>query len=205
MEKHKSNYEIMKHRMQAEFASHDLNKIANEWQLDSDNRYLYLNFVGREHRIDRSTGAIMYEQGGTFTEADYNASMTLFDILTQKHQIGSGKVCPIGSFSSVHSSNPAGGNLFQKFAKEFDGRDKELASACEKLGGQPYGKGDVGYCFNVFHDLKAALQFWDSDDEFDAELNLFCDANILNFMHFETMMFMVFHILERISELINND
>ena len=199
MEMRESNYEIMKHRMQEEFASYDLDQVASEWELKQDDQYLYVDFVAKKYRIDRRSGAVLCGMEGK-QEADYNVSMTLFDILTRKRQHASGKVLPISSFSTVQSATMSGGSMFDSVSRRFDGHDEELAAACEQLGGKPYGKGDAAYIFPVFRDLQAALQFWDSDEDFPPALNLFCDKNILSFMHFETVMFMLIHVIERLED-----
>ncbi len=202
MNKRESNYEVMKRQMQVKFASFDLERVAHEWELEQKDGYLLLSFVGRQYKISRDTGVVLYEKDGILREADYNVSMTLFDILTRKRQCASGEVKSVSSFSAIHTSSVASGSLFHRAAQQFDHRDADLSTACEQLGGVPYGKGDVGYRFPIFRDLQVAVQFWDSDEEFDPSLNLFCDGNILNFMSYETMMFMLSHVLERLGEML---
>ena len=202
MEKRKSNYEIMKRQMQAKFASFDLSQIAGEWELEQKNGSLALSFVGRQYEIDRSTGAVLYERDGAMREADYNVSMTLFDILTRKRQRATGKLLPVSAFSAIHSATASSGGPFDAVARRFDHRDGELSAACERLGSVPYGKGDVAYRLPVFKDLWTGLQFWDSDEDFGPSLNFLCDSNILQFMYYETMMFMLIHILDRLNEAI---
>lgn len=201
MDKRESNYEITKHQMQAKFASFDMAHIANEWGLKQEGRYLLVTFVGRQYKIDQTTGAV-YEQEGVLQEADFNVSMTLFDILTRERQHASGTFMPISSFSTLLSSVAASGGLFNRTAQRFDHHDAELSAACERLGGIPYGKGDVGYLIPVFQDLQTAIQFWNSDEEFPPTLNLFCDSSTLNYMHYETMMYMLSHILEQLCEML---
>lgn len=202
MNKRESNYEIMKRQMQEKFAAFNLSHIAKEWELKAENGYLLLTFVGRQYKIDQTTGAVLYEQGGILREADYNVCMTLFDILTRKRQHASGTLMSVNSFSTMHSSTVTSGGLFDRTAQRFDHHDAELSAACERLAGIPYGKGDVGYLIPVFRDLRAAIQFWDSDEEFGPSINLFCDSCTLDYMHYETMMFMLSHILERLCEML---
>ncbi len=202
MNQRESNYEIMKHRMQKEFAAFNLSQIAKEWGLKSEDGDLLLTFVGRQYKIDQATGAVLYERDGILREADYNVCMTLFDILTRKRQHASGTLMPVSAFSTIHSSTVTSGGLFDRTAQRFDRRDAELSAACERLAGIPYGKGDVGYLIPVFQDLQMAIQFWDSDEEFGPSINLFCDRCALNYMHYETMMFMLSHILERLCEML---
>lgn len=200
MERRGSNYETMKRQMQAKFAASDLSQAAREWELGSEDGYLMLTFAGRPYKIDRVTGVVLFEQDGILREADYNVSMTLFDILTRKRQYASGTLMPVSSFSALHSTTATSGSIFDQAARRFDHRGAELSAACERLGGAPYGKGDIGYTLPVFRDLRVAVQFWNSDEEFGPSLTLFCDGNILRYMHYETMMFMLVHILDRLSE-----
>ena len=69
----------------------------------------------------------------------------------------------------------------------------------------PFGKSDVGYKLPVFQELSVILQFWSSDDEFEPELKLLCDQNIMSFMKYETMMFMLSHLINRLCEEMQND
>lgn len=206
MEKRESNYEIMRKQMQAHFASYDLEAIRKRWEMDQVEGYMLVDFVGRSYRIDMENGAVLYEEDGEEREADYNVCMTLYDILTRERQRSSGSFRLSGSFSTVHlsSSGNSSGGFFKQAAEIFDHHDEELKKACETLGGRPYGKGDVAYRIPLFQDLDMLFQFWDSDEDFQAEVKLFCDENILNFMHFETMMFMLSHVMERLTLLVTD-
>ena len=48
--------------------------------------------------------------------------------------------------------------------------------------------------------LPVVLRFWESDDEFPASLQVLVDRNILEYMHYETVMFAIGHLLERVRE-----
>ena len=71
--------------------------------------------------------------------------------------------------------------------------------------GIPYGRGDVSYLLPVFRDLNAVVSFWESDEEFAPKLNFLCDGNTLNFMHYETMMYLLCHIAERLEEVFRGE
>ena len=201
MDKRESNYEIMKHRMQAQFAAHDMDAICREWELAQQDGAPRVTLLGRQYRIDRRTGAILWARDGQLIEADYNVSMTLFDILTRPRQSASGEMAPVSALSPIHTATAGQGGFFDGAAKRFERRCGALSAACERLGGIPYGKGDVACLLPVFRDLRIAVQFWDVDDEFPPELSFLCDRDILRFMHFETMMFLLVHISERLAAL----
>ena len=62
------------------------------------------------------------------------------------------------------------------------------------------GKGDVAYQIPVFDFLPVIFQFWNSDEDFAASLQLLVDKNILDYMHYETVWFAMSHLLSRIKE-----
>lgn len=199
MEK-RDNYEIMKRQMQAKFAAIDMARVSAEWELPRIGGALRFTLLGRPYRLDEASGAVLFERDGEAREADYNVSMTVFDVLSRPRQIASGELLPVSAFSTVHSATVSSGSLFDRAARRLDGRDAALSAACTRLGGVAWGKGDVAFKLPVFRDLWAAVSFWDSDEDFGPELNFFCDKNILRFMHFETMMFLLLHLAERLCE-----
>ena len=93
-----SNYEIMRNQMRGEFTKYDQQKMIDKFQLHYDSDYLYITFVGRANRIDRHTGVVEWSEDGLETthEADYNASMTIYDVLCWSKDGCklSGKFCP---------------------------------------------------------------------------------------------------------------
>lgn len=60
-------------------------------------------------------------------------------------------------------------------------------------------KGDAAYELDLFPFLPVILCFWDSDDEFPASLQILVDKNILDYMHYETLMFAISHLLNRVK------
>ena len=75
-----------------------------------------------------------------------------------------------------------------------------LACACERLKEIKAGKGVVAYQIPVFDFLPVIFQFWNSDEDFAASLQLLVDKNILDYMHYETVWFAMSHLLSRIKE-----
>lgn len=203
-----SNYEIMKRQMQKAFLNYDQESMIQKFGLGSDEDHIYLEFLKRLYRVDRLSGRIEWskQEFENWQEADYNEAMTLYDILcyskTGCHP--SGEFVPMGRLSALKGSSAshADKGFFQKEEKLFDHRDDRLAGACEELGGIKAGKGDVSYIIPVFDSMSLMLQFWNSDEEFPASLQIFCDKNILDYMHYETVWFMVTHLVKLLSEFI---
>ena len=110
----------------------------------------------------------------------------------------------MGSLSAVQGGTLAkGSDFFQEAGKYFDGKKDALARACERLKGRKVEKGDVAYELDLFPFLPVVLRFWESDEEFPASLQILVDRNILDYMHYETLMFAISHMLNRLRDEVN--
>lgn len=201
-----SNYDIMRDRMELEFAKYDQMEMIRKFSLRHDKDFLYLRFVGREYRINRTCGRTEWysDAEGNFIHAGYNESMTIFDVLAWSkpgcHLTG--RFVPAGDLPGTTKSASAEGNLFSRQSKIFAGRSESLLEACRKLGGIPGTVGDVSSIISVFDFLPVMLQFWDADEEFDAVLKFMWDYNTTDFMHFETIAFATMHLIGRLKEIV---
>lgn len=200
-----SNYEITKLQTEKLFLQYDQEKILRKFPLKYDEKYIYIDFIRHLYRIERSTGKICWSSDGFvhMTEADYHETMTIYDVLCYSREdcSSSEEFVNMQSLSSIRgSTGSVGGGVFDADAKFFDHKDEVFSAACEKLGGIRTGKGDVAYEIPLFDFLNFRIQFWDSDEEFDACLQFFMDKNILQYMHYETIWYAVGHLLKRIRE-----
>lgn len=201
-----SNYEITKKKAQGEFLEYDQEHIIRKFQLEHDDDYLYIRFAGRDYRIDRRTGKVEWSEDGfgSAAEAGYDETLSIFDILCYSKD----GCCLSGRFGKINSvkgttrrASAPGNELFHPSAQYFDHRMGALCLACERLGGIREKVGDVSYRIPVFDFLPVILQFWESDEEFPASLQLMWDENILDYMHFETTFYVASHLLCRLREL----
>ena len=196
-----NNYETMKLQMRDEFLKYDQAAMIEKFGLRSDDENIYITFFGTEYAVNHHTGDVRSQRG----EAGYNEAMTIYDVLcySKPHCKASGRMVNMGSLSTIQggSMKREGDGLFGRYEAEFDQKDAALSAACAKLGGVPEGKGDVAYRIPMFPFLDVMMQYWDSDDEFPASLQLVVDENTADFMHYETVWFALSHLLERIEEL----
>lgn len=199
-----SNYEIMKKQMGAEFLKYDQEKMIQKFSLPYDESYIYIRFVERDYRISRNCGNVQWSEDHfrTVKEADYNEAMTIYDVLcySKENCTLSGKFCPTNMLKGIVHTAGESGSFFQPTADLFAGKIDILQSAVEIIGKKADFKGDVAARINAFDFLPVIFQYWDADEEFQAVLKLMVDENILDFMHFETVMFMLIHVLDRIKE-----
>ena len=128
--------------------------------------------------------------------------MSIFDVLCCSKDSCrlSGRFCNINQLKGTVQSAGAGGMLFVHQIRYLDGKTEQFCRACEALGGDKGSVGDVSYYFHPFDFLPMFLQFWNSDEEFPASLNILWDENILDYMHYETTYFAASHLLSRLKE-----
>lgn len=200
-----SNYEKMKNQMAVEFLNYDQEKMIQKFSLEHDEHNLFFYFLNRKYRIDRQNGQVTWSEDSFQTEknADYNEAMTIYDVLcySKEYCHPAHEWINVGSLSTVQGGTLAkGSNFFQDAGQFFDGKTAVLAHACEILGGRKIPKGDVGYELDLFPFLPVSLRFWESDEEFPASLQILVDKNILDYMHYETLMFAISHLLNRLRE-----
>lgn len=200
-----SNYEITKRRVQSEFLKYDQEKMIRKFALKSDKNYLYIKFIGHFYRIDRKTGYLEWSEDDfkTSVEGDFNEALTIYDLLcdSKENCMAARDYINLKSLSALQaSSKKLGDGLFDGKDKIFDHKDEIFCKVCEKLGGIKAGKGDVAYEIPLFDFLNCRIQFWHSDDEFEATLQVFMDKNVLNFMKYETVWYAQSHLMKRLTE-----
>ena len=200
-----SNYEITKRRVQKDFLKYDQEKMIEKFSLQFDEHYLYIQFIGHLYRIDRQTGLLEWSEDEfkTSVEGDFNEALTIYDLLcdSKEHCHNSGDFINLKSLSALQSSSKnLGDGLFFGKEKLFDHKEEVLCHACEKLGGIKAGKGDVAYEIPLFDFVSCRIQFWNSDEEFEAQLQIFLDKNILEFIKYETVWYAVSHLIKRLTE-----
>lgn len=209
MEERISNYEITKRRVQKDFLKYDQEKMIQKFALKADENYLYITFIGHSYRICRKSGYLEWSEDNfvTCVEGDFNEALTIYDLLcdSKENCHAANDFINLNSLSTLQSSSKKlGDGLFHGEDKIFDHKDRLFGKVCEKLGGIKAGKGDVAYELPLFDFLPCRIQFWNSDDEFDAQLQIFVDKNVLKFIRYETVWYAVSHLMKRLTEEMEN-
>ena len=202
-----SNYDITREQAKKIFLQYDQKEIIRKWKLSYDASYLYVKFVNREYRINRETGTIEWSKNGfaDAIEADFNVTLTIFDILccSKEGCHATGQYDILKNLKGTGCGGDPGRDIYDPYKKIFDKKSDLLSMACTELVGEPFAVGDVAYIIPVFGDLKMLFQFWESDDEFEAEMKLKWDTNVLSYMRFETVYYAMGHVLQRLKEIMN--
>ncbi len=201
----KSNYEKMKEQMQLKFLEYDQERMIKKFQLKSDEEYIYIRFVGQDYRINRSCGLVEGSDDGfqNCKKADYNEAMSIYDVLCYSKEdcCLSGHFCGPNQLKGTVKSASVGSALYYHESRYFDHKTESFCRACERLGGVKEKVGDVAYLLHPFEFLPMMLQFWNSDEDFPANLKVMWDENVIDFVHYETTYFILGHVLRRIKEI----
>lgn len=189
------------------FASYDMKLICEKPGTVSDDTYIYAGFFGQRYRVRMSDGLAERIEGDvTYSPAGFRESMILYDIMAYSAPDAepSGEYTVIQNLSNMHTAvTYAGYGMFEPYEKAFDGKTPQLTEILSKLGGEPFGKGDVSFRITIFGNLKMVFSFWNSDDEFPPSLKLLFDRNTTMYMHYETVWYVASHILNLINGSLN--
>lgn len=206
--KNTSNYDLQVDIGRRIFMEYDQELLIRKFELRADESWIYLTYLNTPCRISRANGQIDELLEGTWTECrNFGTVMTIYDLLcyhkgdnapTLFHQW-----CTVGTFVVTGVTNT--GTFTNKYAALFDGHVEELKAACEKLGGMMEKKiagADVTCRIPVTPFFPVLLQFWESDEEFPAKLQLMWDRNTGSFLHFETTFYLQGDLIERLHRII---
>ena len=205
-----TNYEKTKTSMADIFLQYDQEAMIKKFSLEYAPNWLFLTFVNRIYRINRQTGSVQWSDDAfeTVCEADYNEAMTIYDVLCYSKDGChlADEFVNINSLSAVRTGNLSqNSGFFQSTADSFQGKSLELHNACIALSGKELDKGDVAFELELFPFLPIIIRFWEADDEFPASLQILADRNILDYMHYETLMFALTHLFHRLKEEMQNE
>ena len=199
-----SNYEITKRKTQRAFLQYDQAEMIERFHLDADEEYLCFPFFGSDCRVNRKNGVVECAENGIFREADFDEAMTVYDLLcwSKPEAVPSGEYVITQSLSPLQTSTAGlGGNgFYTREAKLFDHHTDELHKVFLALGGQEAEGGDFSAYIEVFDGLQVLFRFWNSDDEFDAQIQLFWDKNVLLYMHYETVWYACGALISRVRK-----
>jgi hypothetical protein len=149
-------------------------------------------FLGRPYRAGR--GWVRDEEGRPAPLII--ASLIAGYLLTGGGGETLGRFVPLKTLAGTGS----GHGSFQQNAlaapliKRFKGRTEALVAAARGIGGRPGGQagsGGLSLIFDVLSKVPLQLVFYDSDDEFPAEVNFLLDLSATRFLEYEYLAVML--------------
>lgn len=201
-----SGYDLQVDMARKLFLNYDAEAIQKKFGLDSDDHYLYVLYLGQQHRISLTTGAIEAMQDKGWKECrSYTVVMTIYDMLCRDVNSPlpalSGNWTPVGRFAAAGAS-PGTDYFTKKYAKAFEGKADALKLACRALGGEllpALAGADVTARIPAFSFFPVLLQFWDGDDEFPAQIKILWDTQTLQYLKFETTYYLQGDLLDALA------
>lgn len=194
----RNNYDISKEQARVLFLNFDQEAICRRLNLPATETEIPIRFLGEQYSIRRSDGQILRVSDGS--KANFSTVLSVYDMLT--HSTGpvalKGEFVPITALNGVHGTQAVHDDLDGRGAAAFAGRMEELHRICRAWGGVPTQPGDVAYILPVFDWLPVCLRFWDADDEFPAALHFFWDANVRQYLHYETLWYIAGELTDRL-------
>ena len=168
-----------------------------------DNGRIWLNYCGAKYSIDRETGDV-YD--GNDNLAGPAATLAIFDMLchSQKPVLLSGEWRTTNMLPGGGQSSPDDVLLNSRLTKRFEQQTDALQAACQSMGGMRFPVGDVAWEIPVFDWFPAVFQFWLGDDEFPSSARFLWDRNTLQFLHYETLYYIMGNVLNKLNDIMEN-
>lgn len=145
---------------------------------------------------------IMEEENGWTDQVYFNEGMAVYHLLSYVKDSPhlSGQWIPNTNLDPrTGKGNPKEELLFTEFADLFADHTELLHLACrENHGTEISSKADLAYQFEVFPQVSVQLQFYDRDEEFPAQAQIFVDRRITDYVHIETTGCMVSDLFEKL-------
>ncbi|MBE6015598.1 MAG: DUF3786 domain-containing protein [Lachnospiraceae bacterium] len=199
------------------FRGYNPDRIAGILGLKYDEKYLYIEYFGREYRLNLEIGRIEKKSDEPFDnfcapdeiplekgwhgEVYANEAMAIYHILfyTVDEPHLSGEWVQNASLDPRHVRHPQEDVLFEDFLKSFPEGTAALKAACEAAGGEPVmSKADAAYIFHPFPQIPLQLNYWEADEDFPAQVKVLVDSRITDYVHIETTGCLVSDLFEHI-------
>ena len=200
-EKDRGNYDKMAQGARDLFLKKDQEAMIRLWDLEHDDDFLYVRYFSQDLMISRKTGRIeSKEQGGYPLPSQVEETMVLFDFLChpKERPHSSGEWASISSLGGIIGSYHQESLTNNRTRSIYEGKTEELKKAAGILNGIPFPIGDASFRIPVFEDFQILFQFWDGDDEFPPNIQYLFDKNALQYMHYETLWYVMNSLTDRI-------
>lgn len=188
------------------FLKYDQSAMIRKYHLENDEKYLFIRFMNREYEIARKSGVITRK--GSTERAGHPETMSIYDMLCYSEKLpelppltGQWESLSVlgGIIGAGHTQRLMTGRVLEPFA----GKTEEMCRACEEMGGKKQKGADVSYILPVFDFFPFWFEFWDGDEEFPPNIQFLWDKNSLQFMHYETLWYIVGFVEEELRRRIS--
>lgn len=197
-----SEYEAVSQQWRSRFSHFDPARIIKILDLKRDDTCLYLSYFQTPYRLRLQDGWLEKETRDGWSDALYfNETMSIYHLLhyTKDFPRTGGAWVSNESLDGAGSRQVMPDPLLVPFARKFTQKAHLLQRACEGLGGKKLTSGDVSYEFSAFPQIPIRLVFWDSDEDFPAQLQALVEKTVTDYVHFETTGCILSDLLEKLE------
>lgn len=193
------NYDRMLEFGRRLFLQWDQERMIERCRLRADADYLYLNYLGEPHRVDRATGTV--ENCALGCAAGPTQALTIYDYLCRAEPLPGmcARRCAANALRHVAQSSPDTVSLHQKWADHFQLHLPALRKALAQTALSPFPQGDAACVFPVFDGFTAVFQFWEGDEEFPPSVRFLWDENTPEYLKYETLYYVMGDFLARLD------
>ena len=193
------NYEISRQRAQLYFLGMDQEELLRKWPLRHDEAYIYVEFLGQQYELCRSSGAVTHREEER--SASFEETLAIYDLLCHagEEKWLSGRFAPVNSLRGGTAVGVTT-DFYTAFALRADRDPEGFRKACIQCGGTEQSIGDIGFCFPIFEGLTVQLKFYYGDEDFPPSLTLLWEENMLQFVYYETVFYIAGVLLHRLQE-----
>ena len=197
-----TNFEKMCAETVPLFLSYDQTEMVRRFSLRADEDFLYPVYLGEELSLERRTGRLFCADG---READPGLTLIVFDYLCHNAEPRplSGRLCPASALPGLGVSRPKDGDFYGRYSELFDSHTAELAQTLSGMGGKPFPTGDAAAEFQLFPGFPLVFQFWEGDEEFPSSVRFLWDERTCDYLHFETLFYIMGAFLQNLAERLN--
>ncbi len=203
----RDNYAIQARQARRLFLGYDQEHLIEKFGLEADADYLYLPFLDLHYRIHRRTAAVEKQEGdGPYVDGgSFNEVMTIFDALcwSKEDRRLTGRWVSTAALGSMFHSGSLAGSMYAGMMDHIASREDALERVFQRMGGVRMEVGEPGYRIPVFPFFPVYVQYWRGDDEFPASLRFLWDENTGDFLHYETLYYLMSFFLQRVVDLLD--
>ena len=184
--------------------TYDQKEIEGKYGFAFDDDYFYVPYLFEEWRVNRHTGVVEGSKDHFLHvhQGSFNETLTIFDLLCcgKKEIVLAGTYARTNSLKGTIKGRTIASGVHDSRAARYDGHVEQLKKACVSLSGKPYSPGDAAFVFHVFPFLPLVFQFWESDEEFPPVLKFMWDENVLDYLRFETLYYVMGDFLDALDQ-----
>lgn len=196
------NFEVQCEQWRTLFSNYNPERVSRILQLNYNEDYLFLTYFGNAFRLNLKSGVIEKKIEESWNDQLYfNETMSIYHLLhyVKNVPVLSGTWVLNEHLDERRKSGKVNDILLDSFSSKFSGKCNLLNEFCQRMNGTNINKGDVGFEFEAFPEVKLRLVFWDKDEDFPAQTQIFVDSRITDYVHVETTGCMVSDLLERLE------